>query len=351
MLTLRPSLDERDAFVKLNELFSGSIMAERFQSQMRRLQRRFEIYAHTCPVPFIAPGQIVTAEIRQQSELYLPIAEIRRLYNKFYSATLKYSPILSSTPFHGFLSWADLYAGLPPVFQLSANPAILLEKLLKDQQLRTKFLFFSFLPDRFYGGFERYPEQSGFVREWLSMQHWRPLRCLDAACGTGEDSYGLTRILLESGFDSEGTEVEGWTVEPLEVWAAAYCRFPHDRQREFVFREQTSGLIGKGCSSRITFQCADLIAPPPAESFDLILCNGLLGGPIINDPHCLDLVAGNLVRMLAKQGLLLVSDSFHQGWKRKCPQRMLRALFESQGLATFEAGEGFGVSKSVIRTL
>ncbi|HCE67054.1 MAG: hypothetical protein A2X82_08445 [Geobacteraceae bacterium GWC2_55_20] len=342
MYSLSPSLESRDASANLSRLLAPEIDADRFRSAIWRLQKLFEIYAATCPAPLIAPGVIVTPELRLQSEFHLPLAGITSAFNLLYRAALRYPAILSSTPFHNALSWADVFAGLPPRFQFAVNPARLLENLLSDRDLRTEFLFASFLPRRFYGGFDRYPQQSSFVRQWLGHRQAKPLRCLDAACGTGEQSYALAGVLLELGYAAEQILVEGWTLEPLEVWAAAHCSFPQDRLREQLFRRETSRLFETGYSSRILFSCADLTASPAAEPFELILCNGLLGGPILNRFPELERVMANLAGLLAPGGLLLVADSFHQGWKQKCPQHQLRAFLEMNGLNTFQAGEGIG---------
>jgi len=342
MYSLSPSLESRDASANLSHLLAPEIDADRFRSAIWRLQKLFEIYAATCPAPLIAPGVIVTPELRLQSEFYLPLAGITSAFNLLYRAALRYPAILSSTPFYNALSWADVFVGLPPRFQFGVNPARLLENLLSDRDLRTEFLFASFLPRRFYGGFDRYPQQSSFVRQWLGHRQAKPLRCLDAACGTGEESYALAGVLLELGYAAEQILVEGWTLEPLEVWAAAHCSFPQDRQREKLFRQETGRLFETGYATRILFSCADLTRLPAAEPFDLILCNGLLGGPILNRSSELERVVNDLAGLLAPGGMLLVADSFHQGWKQKCPQQLLRAFLEMNGLNTFQAGEGIG---------
>lgn len=327
-----------------------------FQSALSRLHNRFRVYACSCPAPPIAPGLIVTPEIRIQSELYLPVAEITAVFTRLYSSTLGYPPILSSTPFHNALSWADVFAGLPPQFQISANPALLLEKLLTDRDLLTEFLFASFLPDRFYGGIGRYPGQQQFIREWLVTRKAGTLFCLDAACGTGEDTYALALLLSGEGVASEHIWIDGWTLEPLEAWTAAHRRFPHDRRREALLREATSALLQQGYDRRISFSCRDILTSPstsrPWENrdirggenglFDLILCNGLLGGPIVHGREQLDRAVGNLAGLLSSGGILLSADHFHGGWKQKCPQSGLRALFETYGLQYVAAGEGVG---------
>jgi SAM-dependent methyltransferase len=320
-----------------------------FQSAIRRLDVLFDIFACTCPVPLPAPGLIITPEIRSQCENYLPVAEITAVFNHLYSAALTYPPILSSTPFNHSLSWADTFATLPAQFQSSTNPARLLESLLADGALLTRFLFSSFLPDRFYGGIgRRYPEQQKFIREWLAARGKAALHCLDAACGTGEETFGLALLLSELGFSPEELHIDGWTLDPLEVWAATQRRFPHDLRREALLRESTSTLIQQGYGSRIRFHCQDILKKSLPENshrhtgFDLILCNGLLGGPIIHNKEELDRAAGNLAHLLAPGGILLAADNFHGGWKQKCPQTELRALFEAHRLEYVETGEGIG---------
>ena len=324
----------------------------RFRNPIRRLHKLFDIYARTAPTPLPAPGLAVTPEIRAQCEMYLPVSDITAVFSRLYSAALSYPPVFSSTPFHRAMSWADVFAALPPQFQGSANPARLLDSLLDDDELLNLFLFTSFLPRRFYGGMERYPGQRAFVSDWLASRRTPDiLRILDAACGTGEDTYGLAQLLAAQGIRSERVQIEGWTVEPLEIWAATYLRLPHDRHRETLWRKNTETLVAQGFGARIQFRCVDLTLSPwplslttSGESttglFGIILCNGLLGGPIINQRVILERTVGNLARLLAPGGLLLVADHFHGGWKQHCPQSELRAVCEKMGLKTSLAGEG-----------
>lgn len=356
MISLVPSIDPETEAADLGKLIHNSIGKKLFQNVIRRLNSRFVIYLTTCPASLIAPGLIVTPEIRRQSEIYLPIIEIRRVFYRLYRHVLTCPPVLSSTPFHNAMSWADLFVTLPPDFRFSANPALLLEALLSDQELMTKFLFHSFLPKRFYGGFGRYPKQMEFVRECLGNRQKTGsggLRCLDAGCGTGEDTYSLAKLCMEAGCSTEEVRIEGWTLEPLELWAAAYRRFPHDRQREAAFRAETSQLFERGFQRCLRFRCADLtetdfIAPLPnseaagTHRFDLILCNGLLGGPIIHETGHLERVVTRLAGLLAPGGVLLAADSFHGGWKTRCLTNSLKAMFTRVGLSDFDAGEGIG---------
>lgn len=347
MQLLTPSLDPGDAAAQLSAYIATNIDVASFKNSLQRLQRRFDLYSTTCPAAFIAPHLSVTAEIRIQSELYLPIAEITCIFDHLYSRTLRYPPIFTSTPFHNSFSWADTFVRLPHNFQFSANPAALLENLLDNRDLMTEFLCASFLPRRFYGGLERYPGQQQCIRRWLATRKKGLIRCLDAACGTGEQTYGLVRLLSEYGFPPERIRLDGWTLEPLEVWAATYLRFPHDHAYQLHLRNETAMLFQRGYQYRISFACHDILnvlsvttASGENTNFDLILCNGLLGGPIIHNEAEIDRVVGNLVRLLNPGGILLAADNFHDGWKQKCPQKALRASFEKIGLVTDVNREG-----------
>jgi chemotaxis methyl-accepting protein methylase len=317
-----------------------------FQGSIRRLRSQFVVYAGTSPEPLPAPGLVITPEIRLQSELYLPISNITSVFNRLFSAALTYPPIFSSTPFHTAMSWADCFSALPPQVQFSEDPARLLESLLDDHALLTRFLFASFLPDRFYGGSQRYPEQQNVISTWLETRRTVPIRCLDAACGTGEDTYGLAHLLSAYGYSRDDIQLEGWTLEPLEVWAATERCFPHDLPRESAFRESTAWLSERDAKKIIRFRCQDLIKPVSATPFDLIICNGLLGGPIMHRREEVDRIVTNLACLLAPGGILLAANRFHGGWKQHCPQAELQAVFEGHGLASVIAGEGISGHKT-----
>jgi chemotaxis methyl-accepting protein methylase len=347
MLTLSPSADDRDAQQHLDLLVTPRLTAGFCSSTIHRLHERFQVYAASCPVPIPSAGLIITPEIRRQCETYLPLAEIVSAFYRLYQAALSYPPLVQSTPFYTALSWADAFAALPLRFQNSANPASLLKGLLADQELLKEFLFASFLPRRFYGGFRRYPRQREFMRAWLNNRTERGVLCLDAACGTGEDSYGLALLLLENGRQPEEFRIEGWTIEPLEVWSAAHARFPHDQKRQAAYRRETEEIFRRKANDRILFRTIDLRVSPSGSEFDLILCNGLLGGPILNKPHDVQRVVDRLAWLLAPGGILLAADSFHGGWKQKHPQDWLRVQFESAGLIVGPAGEGICASKGI----
>jgi SAM-dependent methyltransferase len=273
----------------------------------------------------------------------LPLDELRPYFYQFYRHVLSYQPVLSSTPFARAASWAGIVSHFPQFLHTFENPAVLLEQLLSDAELRMKFLFCSFMPERFYGrGSDRYPGQAATIEEWARHKRFRGirLRCLDAASGDGASTYGVTRLLAKQGWEADRLEIEGWTLEPLETWAAAYNRFPHDPAHEAVFRKNNVDCFEQKLTTAIRFCYANILDVPKSEHFDLILCNGLLGGPIINDVRDVETVVRNLSGLLTPGGLLLAADHFHGGWKQKCPQQKLRALCELNGLTVIETAEG-----------
>lgn len=346
MFSFKASLATGDADRHLAKLLAPGRNFTIFQLSLRRL-RRLSAAAAACPLPWPAPNLVVTPEIHYQSELWLPLADIRPVFERFYCWALSYPPILSSTPFADATSWAGIVSGLPAFVGSASHPATLLERLLEDGDLRTMFLCWSFMPRRFYGdGSDRYPGQAAWIGAWLDScrQGRRQLRCLDAACGAGSSTYGVARLLLECGWAQERFKVEGWTLDPLEAWAAAHASFPHDSHWTAAFRREVSLVFASGAARSMTFRSTDLLADqiPAAGQFDLILCNGLLGGPIIHAWRDLELVTGKLTGLLAPGGMLLAADHFHGGWKKQCPQDRLQALFKQYGLNVFEAGEGLG---------
>lgn len=320
----------------------------RFTTSITRLHQRWRVYTVTSPVPLPAADLLVTPEIRCQSELYLPITGIRKVFHRFYRQSLTYPPVLSSTPFAGAISWADLYTRLPGWLQTKPDPSVFLETLLADHDLRSRFLFYSFLPERHNGcGFRRYPKQAA----WLSglLVKWRDsgktgLCCIDAACGSGEGTWELAEMLAAAGWQPEQAAVAGWTLDPLEVHAATELCLPHHPERQLAYRRRTLPLLYGGWRSQVDFSVVDLCAPTslpvtPGKA-DLVVCNGLLGGPIIHDPRQIEQIVGRLAALLSPGGCLALADCFHGGWKKKTPKEFLEGLLEASGLQVVAAGEG-----------
>jgi chemotaxis methyl-accepting protein methylase len=183
------------------------------------------------------------------------------------------------------------------------------------------------------------------LSKWLEDRRRLPdksLRCLDAACGTGETTYELALLLQESGRPAGSFEVHGSTIEPLEFFAAAHIYFPHDSKKQADYRSSTEPVFNTGMSEQISFMQEDIILPPRknAEGYDLILCNGLLGGPFVNTHQMLTTTVAALAGRLKPGGFLLAADSFHQGWKKIVPLSMLKGIFRECGLRVQDIADG-----------
>ncbi|QEM66867.1 chemotaxis protein CheR [Geobacter sp. FeAm09] len=345
MIRFTPSLAPGDAECRLEELIPSRLDVAPFQADLERLRRMSAACAAFCPPPWPAPGLCPTPETHYQSELWFPLAEVRPVFNRFQRAALT-CPAATAGAFGDAASWAGVAAALPPALSACTTPARLLHRLLADGEARRCYLFWSGMPKRFYGGaMDRYPHQTESIRLWLEQRTatGQPLRCLDAACGDGAATYGLARLLLAHGIPPGNFQIEGWTIDPLEVWAAAHATFPHDPARQAAFREWVAPVFAAGAERAISFRQADLLAMSGEQRpFGLILCNGLLGGPIINKRGDVRRVVENLVALLGPSGILLAADSFHGGWKQQCPHHEVQALLTSAGLAPIVAGAGVG---------
>ncbi|MDA8430613.1 MAG: chemotaxis protein CheR [Geobacteraceae bacterium] len=343
-----PSRNAGDADRTLATLIRPQLDPQLFAGSIRLLQRLCSACKAGCPPPWASRDAQITPEMTYQSEQWLPLEELRPHFYRLYRQSLSYPPVFSSSPFADAASWAGMVSRFPPFLRHSANPASLLEQLLSDDALRIKFLFWSFMPERFYGcSSNRYPGQSSLIADWIRQRRYRgtPLRCLDAASGDGANSYAVARLLAEQGWSPDRFAIEGWTLDPLEAWAAAHGRFPHDPARELSFRQATADCFEQGFAAAVRFYSVNILDAPNAKPFDLILCNGLLGGPIIHERQALDAVVRKLTGLLAPGGMLLAADHFHAGWKQQCPQQELRALLSLYGLVPVDATEGVAGSK------
>jgi chemotaxis methyl-accepting protein methylase len=168
------------------------------------------------------------------------------------------------------------------------------------------------------------------------------VRCLDAACGSGEGTYELALLLMEKSFQEGSIHLRGVTLEPLELFAAAHCSFPHDPPRTAAYRLHTAPLCASGATEKIRFTLEDLTGPAPARErgYDIILCNGLLGGPFLHEPRDLLETVQRLAGRLKGQGILLAASRFHGGWKKLAPDKELREIFRVCGLRILPVSEG-----------
>jgi len=324
-------------------LVPGNIMDRILERYCCRLQERFRGYCSTCPAPEWGRGLILTPEIRSQTEIYLPIGEIQAAFRYLLGRSTRYKPFLPAFSLFSALSWPDALGRFndPPD---SSNPADVIRELAEDENSRRIFIASSLVPCRYGGEFGRYPLQAGFLKEWLGnrLQHGLAgVEVLDAACGSGEQSYELAELLLDAGWELERCTVIGETVEPLELAAAAHGWFPHDRAREASFRRRVESILAKGSGSMISFVSRDIRSRvETGRCFDVVICNGFIGGPLLNDKRVVRVALRYLAERVEKGGIFLAADRFHAGWRKAVPVGMIKAELESAGFAIVDAGEG-----------
>lgn len=342
MLTHSPSLSIEAAALALSRLVaSGTILDYDLQSRVARLERSFRAYALCSPVPFWAPGLVVTDEMRRITECYIPYNEVRGALIRLCRVALKgehfMPPLLD-----GVHSWLDLLNLLPADISC-VDPSSMLARLLTEPDVRKRFLFSLYLPARYGGAFGRYPKQTAFLRDWLNAQGEHglsPVRILDAACGSGEGVYELAALCCEAGFAPSALCITGVTISPLEIYSAAHAGFPHDSCRETAFRRFVQPLHESGAVAGLRFVAADIQTWRSEEPYHVIVCNGVLGGPMMHDREEVMRCVHGLVGNLACGGVLLAANRFHGGWHKAFPHVEMERIFQRCGLRCLTVGEG-----------
>ena len=325
-------------------LVPGALTDSSLERRAAVLDDRFRSYCAYYPYGLWTPGLVITREMRGLTDFYLPMVEIRRAFESLFADALRFSPFLPASLVHTSSDWLDSLQKLQPVV-CRANPASLLRSLMADEELRRRFIFANFLPARYGGGFGRYPGQTEFLRSWLGNNRGRlagEVRCLDAACGSGEGTYDLALLLMEGGLAADSMHLRGVTLEPLELFAAAHGYFPHDPERQNTYRLRLGPLLAGGTTKHIRFSLEDLTMPVPTEGkgYDIILCNGLLGGPFLHDWRFVSETVARLAQRLRPGGILLAANRFHGGWKKLLSDNALREMFAGCDLRMLPVVEG-----------
>jgi SAM-dependent methyltransferase len=344
---LSPERIRKDLFTIVTP---GEIYDRELQDRIRRLGKRFQVYSNTYPLGMWAPGLAMTGEMRALTDLYLPMAEIRSGFHRFLRLSLKNRSQAEASPFHTAETWTDALQMLRPILT-NPDPTALLHRLMIDESFRICFLFSLFLPKRHGGGFHRYPVQTQFLSNWLQERKpWgqEKLRCLDVACATGESTYELALLLLEQGLAPDSFLIHGSTIEPLELFAAAHMFFPHEPRRQKSFREKTELVFISGANESIAFFTEDITRPRNShgQGYDIICCNGLLGGPRFSDERYVETAVAELRERLRSGGIVLVADRFHAGWKKRMPTALLQRIFRDHGFRIREVTEGLAAEKA-----
>jgi len=285
------------------------------------------------------PGGVITGEMHRQTEALLPLREMIPPIRRVVQGLLLPPPDGFTTLLTGAASWLAVCERLrlPCV-----DPSVMLRDALNDPRSAMLFLSRWYLPPRHGGTFGRYPAQLGFVRRWFEERRGEWLSILDTACGTGEGVYDLALVAAASGFPPSRVMIVGETLSAVEVVSAASGVIPHDPGRTARFVPVRQRVLQSGMLERIIFRQHDLLADQGGDGrHDLILCNGLMGGPVLHDPDLMGQVIDTLARRLRRRGILLIADRFHEGRHRQ-GGRLVRQVLEQAGFSLIDPGEGIG---------
>ena len=345
----RPEFSDSALKLSLHRLLhSGSIMDSTMEKSCQRFSASYQLLCKNSPEPLWTPWLQISPEMRRQSELYLPLAAIIPVIRRLIRLACRYEPFLAALPQSFNLSWYDALSSFRPL-PASADPGVLIRNIAENESLRQSVLLSLLNPVRYGGGFGRYSGQMKFIAAWLKERQSSDdpsLQLLDAACGSGEQCYELASLLQKAGCRGDLAIIHGVTVEPLELVTAAHGWFPHDKERQASFHHKVKPLLDMDCGRFIRFFARDIENPGwSTETYDLIVCNGLIGGPMLHDKNRIEQVLCSLGGRLKKKGLLLLSDRFHDGWRRKTPRSTLADLLVNAGLATVECKDGLAAFK------
>ena len=283
-------------------------MAACLDSLNRTWQERLERFRRRSGPPWWAPGLILTPELRLRYETYLPLADLCADLARLGDLMLPHPAWVPRLlrPRRGAacpLPGPDGPGSLPDLWALLPAP---LAGRLDFTSADLPALFCALAdPPHFGTDAERYPEQ----QDWLTArftQHPPPsLRLLDLACGVGLETFATAALGQRCGVRS--VRALGLTLEPLEAWMAAHQCLPHDPPRQARLQHLATAVAD------VRFVAADVRQLPLHGPFDVILCNGLVGGALFHrDPDQLRLLA-ECARVLRPGGCLLLANRFHDG--------------------------------------
>ncbi len=349
-LRYKPTFRPDTARDNLYKLLTPGVIRDRFlDRRIEQLHHRFRSYSAYYPYGQWAPGLEVTDEMRSVTETFLPAPEIHSAFRRLFSLARRHRPLPPASGAGTEMNWLDFLLRHRSI-RTGANPALLLESLCDDEAFRIRFLFEHFLPRRHGGGFNRYPRQMRFLQRHLERRtnsFGEGIRCLDAACGTGEGTYDLAGLLRHCGLPVAGRGIRGSTIEPLELFAAAHGFFPHDPARESGFKGVMQSLMDDKALDEVEFLLEDVSIPRHNDetAYDVILCNGLLGGPALHREEDLAQAVASLAGRLRPGGILLAADRFHGGWKKLMPDLRQMEIMSRCGLEVIFTGEGIAATK------
>ena len=257
--------------------------------------------------PWWVSGMVVTPAIRQAYEHYLPVGCFLDdwipvlhdfLPDRSWLPDIMQKRISEMPPVQACMQ----YASLPDLWQtwpehLAGHVGFGMDELLA-------FACASASPARHGSLGNRYPEQVSLLLDIEALPD-DCLRVIDIGCGTGQGTLGILNVLSLKARHVIGI---GITKEPLEVWMASNQQLPHMQSMpdDLSFPDLHP-------HAECTFSTGDICTRIAIDPADLVICNGLLGGPALHEEHRLLQAARTLASTVKVNGYLLIGNCFHAG--------------------------------------
>ena len=251
-------------------------------------EARLENWRRHAAPPWWARDLIITPELRAAYEMWLPVREFLHDLKTIGRTWLPAEECLPLPLRHEtFLSLPDLWAALPSSLE---------GKLCFSPQELLAFFCALADPPRFGTIRGRYNDELAIMRR---LRHPN-MRVLDVACGVGLNTLEIA--------EASGAETIGLTSEWLEVWMAENRSLPHD-----PLREKDMQRFPRDFNVRFQLGRAECFAFQ--KPFDLIVCNGLVGGRFFHSDTQYAAFLTSCRACLAPNGSILLANHFHEGSK------------------------------------
>ncbi len=263
-------------------------------------RKKYEVFANYVMPPWWAHGLILTEEIRYNYQNYLPVREyLSDLEWVFLKSFNDQTLVPSSVSNQHYKSLPDFWLILPLEFQ--GNITLKLGDLFSLACAIASPIKFGSKPNR-------YPEQHDYMLNWLTHVIDSFIIGIEYGCSTGHGTYEFAGVLKRSG--KKGI-VLGVTTESLEIWMAKNKHIPHLNGRENC-NYLSSDLYDKHSTF---FVAGDLRNFRLSRKTDIMVVNGLIGGPAFHSLIELTRIWEKIQSDMKTNGLLVVGNHFHDGYR------------------------------------
>ncbi len=276
---------------------------EFYHNKWRKKYDKFHEYASP---PWWTPDLVLTPDIHAEYERFLPINEFIDDLQVQLLAVLSGSAYLPQC-----LNVTD-YMSLPDFWR--QLPEWLTGRLLWSSEELFAVACALASPASHGAQSGRYPEQIEFLVDWLRHNSCDTIRVLDYGCGTGQGTYELAHALK---LPEKKTAIVGITIEYLEAWMASGRVLPHLSHSPLPPQQQYPDYTPAE-NMDLAFVSGNVFTFLVKQPIDIIVCNGLLGGPYLPlQMKDATVIWKKFQTQLSPGGLLVIGDHFHAGFREQ----------------------------------